>query len=528
MKVDFYDLSIKKAATSEGFRRQVMGLWRTRDALSVLGQLFTDLKSVLPLDEMIFSCIDTGLSAIRRMVRVTPKGAKKIQEVLAMSEELWDWELALRAPLIIQYSGDMPGVPSELFSVVDVKPRSEILMPLHLDDAAIGFLVLRTKTENYTQAHLDEVAPLTGPLALVLAHSMALDKLQHYKSMLTSMELGRDVDTPPPDPGIIMGSQSGMAEILALAKSIAPLNSTVLLRGETGTGKELIASIIHSHSERSSGPFVKVNCGAIPESLVDSELFGHEKGAFTGALARKIGRFERASGGTIFLDEIGELPLSAQVRLLRVLQQREIERVGGEESITLDIRVIAATHAPLEDMVREKKFREDLWFRLNVFPLNIPPLRDRSQDIPLLIRYFLRMKCLEMGIASMPEIAPGILHALTEYHWPGNVRELENMIERELILHRSRGSQMTFPMITGRRGQNTSFISDLPSPENGQGSESEEAVSLDDAVRAHIEKVLQKTRGRISGPAGAAAILKVHANTLRAKMDKLGVNYKKK
>jgi transcriptional regulator with GAF, ATPase, and Fis domain len=300
---------------------------------------------------------------------------------------------------------------------------------------------------------------------------------------------------------------------MEMVRQVAPLNNTVLLMGETGTGKEVIANSIHFASPRKDGPFIKVNCGAIPESLIDSELFGHEKGAFTGAVSEKRGRFERANGGTIFLDEIGELPPQAQVRLLRVLQQREIERVGGDRVIPIDVRVIAATHRNLESMVSENRFREDLWFRLNVFPIIIPPLRQRKDDVPALTRHFVEQKSRELGIAVSPAIAPGALERLKNYSWPGNVRELENLVERELIRHR--GGQLRFDSLLPREGGSemppvTEIINNGP-------------LNLDEAMSLHISKVLTMTKGKIHGPGGAAELLGINPNTLRGRMSKLGL-----
>ncbi|HET6420040.1 MAG TPA: sigma-54 dependent transcriptional regulator, partial [Geobacteraceae bacterium] len=258
---------------------------------------------------------------------------------------------------------------------------------------------------------------------------------------------------------------------------------------------------------------------AIPESLIDSELFGHEKGAFTGAATEKRGRFERADGGTIFLDEIGELPPQAQVRLLRVLQDREIERVGGTRAIPVDIRVIAATHRNLESMVSENRFREDLWFRLNVFPIIIPPLRQRKDDIPALTRHFVARKSMELGLINPPAIAPGALQRLMSYAWPGNVRELQNLVERELIRHR--GGQLSFESL-------------VPTEDNSEALNLQESSSinaslkLDELMSQHISKVLKMTNGKIHGPGGAAELLGLEPNTLRARMDKLGVQYRRK
>lgn len=266
------------------------------------------------------------------------------------------------------------------------------------------------------------------------------------------------------------------------------------------------------------GPFVKVNCGAIPESLIDSELFDHEKGAFTGAASVKRGRFERADGGTIFLDEIGELPPQAQVRLLRVLQNREIERVGGDKPIPLDIRVIASTHRNLENMVSENQFREDLWFRLNVFPIIVPPLRQRKEDIPALTRHFVAHKSRELGIAISPAIAPGALERLMNSTWRGNVRELENLVERELIRHQ--GGQLRFDSVLpeGNSGKMAIVTEEKPGG----------PLHLDEAMSRHIAKVLETTKGKIHGPGGAAELLGINPSTLRGRMNKLGIIYRRK
>jgi transcriptional regulator with GAF, ATPase, and Fis domain len=306
---------------------------------------------------------------------------------------------------------------------------------------------------------------------------------------------------------------------MEMVRQVASLGNSVLLLGETGTGKEVIANAIHAGSPRRDKPFIKVNCGAIPENLIDSELFGHERGAFTGAVAEKRGRFERANGGTIFLDEVGELPLPAQTRLLRVLQEREIERVGGTKPIPVNIRVIAATHRNLQNMVDDRLFREDLWFRLNIFPIMLPPLRQRREDIPALTRSFVARKSVGMAIHEPPAIAPGALQRLVAYDWPGNVRELENLVERELILHR--GGQLLFNSIpvAGEKGNRSAAVS---------GTEAEPPMKLDEVMALHIGKVLTLANGRINGPGGAAELLGLEPNTLRARMNKLGISYRRR
>jgi transcriptional regulator with PAS, ATPase and Fis domain len=306
---------------------------------------------------------------------------------------------------------------------------------------------------------------------------------------------------------------------MEMVQQVAPLDSPVLLLGETGTGKEVIANAIHYSSPRKDGPFIKVNCGAIPETLLDSELFGHEKGAFTGAISQRRGRFERADKGTIFLDEIGELPPQAQVRLLHVLQKKEIERVGGTSSIPVDIRVISATHRNLEEMIASGRFREDLWFRLNVFPIMIPPLRQRREDIPALVHHFIDRKSLELKLTERPVLAPGTIDQLIAYDWPGNVRELENMVERALIKH---------------RGGVLSFEALLPVAVSGGREEVQEVgqnqpqLSLDEINARYIRQAMKLAQGKINGPRGAAQILGIHPNTLRKRMNKLGIPYGRK
>ncbi|CAG0933833.1 partial DNA-binding transcriptional activator HyfR, partial [Rhodocyclaceae bacterium] len=295
--------------------------------------------------------------------------------------------------------------------------------------------------------------------------------------------------------------------------------NTVLLLGETGTGKELIANAIHFSSPRKDGPFIKVNCGALPENLIDSELFGHEKGAFTGAVAENRGRFERAEGGTIFLDEIGELPPTAQVRLLRVLQNREVERVGGKRAVPVNIRVITATHRNLQSMITEGSFREDLWYRLSGFPIIVPPVRQRKEDVPALTRHFVAAKSRELGMSTPPSIAPGALLRLMEYDWPGNVRELENLVERELI--RYRGGQLTFESIQLNEQARSNTVADRESSPIFP-------MKLDEVIAKHIREVLTFTKGKIHGPGGAAELLGTNPTTLRWRLDKLGISYRRR
>jgi transcriptional regulator with GAF, ATPase, and Fis domain len=297
-----------------------------------------------------------------------------------------------------------------------------------------------------------------------------------------------------------------LQKILAKVEQVAATDATVLILGESGTGKELLARAIHNLSQRSDHPLVKVNCAALPMHLIESELFGHEKGAFTGAIARKAGRFELADGGTIFLDEIGEMPLELQAKLLRILQDGEFERVGGQQTLKVDTRVIAATNRDLKTEIQHGRFREDLYYRLYVFPITIPPLRERKEDIPLLVNHFVKKYSAKTG-KKIESVSQHIIDTLQAYPWPGNVRELENVIERAVIV--SPGKQLK--------------LDDwLPSSE-GESVEEPTALGLEEMERNHILKVLKQTGWRISGEKGAARILNINASTLRSRMEKLGI-----
>ncbi len=304
----------------------------------------------------------------------------------------------------------------------------------------------------------------------------------------------------------ILGQSEVLKTVLHQVEQVAPTETSVLILGETGTGKELIARALHNLSLRKERPLVKINCAALPGNLIESELFGHEKGSFTGATARRIGRFELADKGTIFLDEIGELPLELQSKLLRVLQEGEIERLGDSKTIKINVRVIAATHRDLKLMVEKGDFREDLFYRLSVFPLTLPPLRERKNDISLLVHYFVNKYASKMS-KQISTISQTIMDKLQKYPWPGNVRELENVIERAVILS----------------PRNSLYIPELHAPGINNTSELDKLLALTDMEKAHIIKVLKTTEWKISGEQGAAAILEMHPNTLRSRMNKLGI-----
>jgi formate hydrogenlyase transcriptional activator len=310
----------------------------------------------------------------------------------------------------------------------------------------------------------------------------------------------------------IVGNCHAVQKVLGLVQIVAPTDATVLINGETGTGKELIAEAIHKCSNRSKGPFVKVNCAAIPTGLLESELFGHERGAYTGAVTRSVGRFERANRGTLFLDEIGDLPLELQPKILRVLQERQFERLGSAATIQTDARVICATHRNLVEMVSNRGFRADLFYRLSVFPIELPPLRERPEDIRLLAHHF-AMEYAERMHKPITAVSEEFMEALVLHSWPGNVRELQNFVERSVILS-------TGAVLHG----STHELKDRTQADS-KSSRSSGSVTLEQAERSHILRILQQTEGVVGGPSGAAVLLGVPRTTLTSRMKRLGINY---
>ncbi len=308
----------------------------------------------------------------------------------------------------------------------------------------------------------------------------------------------------------IVGQSSALREVLQQVEMVAGTDSTVLLLGETGTGKELIARAIHDRSRRKSRTLVRVNCAAIPGGLLESELFGHERGAFTGAITQKMGRFELADQGSLFLDEIGDIPLELQPKLLRVLQEREFERLGSAVARKVNVRVVAATHRNLEEMIQEKQFRSDLYYRLNVFPICIPPLRERPDDIPLLVRHFVHEFARRMN-KTVAAISPQTMDSLTHYAWPGNIRELQNVIERSVVIHQK--GKLTIKKSWLSRGCPQLRMATQPPP-RGPAVEERETIAA----------VLAETRGRVAGPSGAAARLGIPPSTLESKIRSMNIN----
>ena len=389
--------------------------------------------------------------------------------------------------------------------------RSYVALPLTKHGELIGVVdYLSVEPRSFTSEELMLLQDVSGMVSIAVSNALAYEQISVLKEQL-QMEnrLLQDEIVQRSIYEEIVGSSTSLQQVLAAIDRVARTDSTVLVTGETGTGKELVAHAIHRRSPRSSRALVKVNCAALPSELIGSELFGHEKGAFTGALQQRIGRFEAANGGTIFLDEIGELKPEIQIALLRVLQEKEFERVGGNRTLRTDVRVIAATNRNLQREVAEGRFRMDLFYRLNVFPVHMPPLRERSDDIPILIDYFAARLAGRMG-KRIRQIEKRTLDAMQQYSWPGNIRELQNVIERGVIL----ADGEVFRLDPG------AFLSG-PTPTVPRFEETSDSR---DHQRAEIEAALRKARGRISGPEGAAARLGVPASTLESRIRSLKIN----
>jgi formate hydrogenlyase transcriptional activator len=387
--------------------------------------------------------------------------------------------------------------------------KSGCCVPLKSHNRLLGTLnIASLHFGAFSQDDVDLLSQVANQIAIAVENALAYRQIEELKDKLNKEKLYlEDEIRTEYNFEEIIGESAALKRILKQVETVAPTDSTVLIQGETGTGKELIARAIHHLSKRRERTFVKMNCAAIPTGLLESELFGHERGAFTGAIAQKVGRFELAHGGTLFLDEVGDVPLELQSKLLRVLQEQEFERLGSNRTIRVDVRLVAATNRDLAQMVADKQFRSDLYYRFNVFPITAPSLRERPEDIPLLVRYFAQ-KYARLMNKQIETIPAGAMTALAKYHWPGNIRELENLIERSVIL--SQGPDLHVP------------LGELKAPatpaHNG-------VATLEAAEREHILRVLRETKWVIGGPSGAATRLGMKRTTLQSKIRKLGISH---
>jgi transcriptional regulator with GAF, ATPase, and Fis domain len=418
--------------------------------------------------------------------------------------------------------GDAVTLAQRLPGLLPAGLDTEVLAgPLNAAQGPAGVAIFAARPRQSFRAEHEELArALLEPFTAALENDRRLREMTALREAVEAdnrsllSRLGRHdiVDS-------IVGAETGLRPVMEQIELVARSDVPVLVLGETGSGKEVVARAIHTRSRRASGPFLRVNCGAIPPELVDSELFGHEKGSFTGAVGVRRGWFERADAGTLFLDEVGELPLAAQVRLLRILQDGTFERVGGERSLHVDVRIVAATHRDLAALVADGGFREDLWYRIAVFPIRLPPLRERPEDIPSLAAHFALRAAKRLGMPPLVP-APEDLDLLVSYPWPGNVRELAAVIERAGIL--GGGKRLEVAQALGAGGRQAP-----PGPPAAAPPPSGPFATLEAAMAAHIEAALARTRGRIEGPDGAARLLAINPHTLRARMRKLGIAWQR-
>ncbi|MBL0714492.1 MAG: sigma 54-interacting transcriptional regulator [Desulfosarcina sp.] len=500
------------------FKQATLRICSSLDIETALWRCRQFIADHLPADAIYLNIYEPTLGGLRYVARADATGGQQMAKTIALPAGLIqaiESGQRLKDYLIINRPRQDPLgriIVSELGMTGNM---SFIALRLAIEGRRLGVIDLFARGhDRFSDADAQLLALLREPFAIAMANALRHQQLAGLKEQLASDNRYLNSELISKSGAEVIGAEKGLKGVMKPVAQVAPLKSTVLLLGETGTGKEVIANALHRLSPRRNRPFIKVNCGAMPENLIDSELFGHERGAFTGAVRQKRGRFERAHRGTIFLDEIGELPVWAQVRLLRVLQTGEIERLGGSPPIALDIRVIAATHQDLAAMVAKGLFREDLWFRINAFPIQIPPLRQRPADIALLVHYFITKKSKELGLHPAPTLAPGAIERLGRHHWPGNVRELENTVERALIQHRQGPLVFQRFETTPQRREELIAFEQPGAPQR-----------LDEVVTGHIQRVLALSGGRINGPRGAAALLDVHPNTLRHRMNKLGITY---
>lgn len=483
------------------------------DIRKLLSAISASIQKVVPHDVGILGLHDPVTDQLRVQLLDTSNPSNADEAFIPLKDSPAGRAFAAREPLVLRdiTAGDF--APETYAHLLSMGVKSACWLPLLNRDRAIGTLTIASRKESaFEKRDVEMLGKIAGQIAMAVDNALAFRQLAELKDRLREEKeyLQEELNTENSFDDII-GDSSGLKQVLKQVETVAPTEATVLIEGETGTGKELIARAVHRLSNRHDRPFIKLNCAAIPSGLLESELFGHEKGAFTGAIAQKIGRIELAAGGTLFLDEVGELPLDLQPKLLRALQEKEIERVGGTRSISVDVRLVAATNRNLRQMVADKQFRNDLFYRLHVFPLHVPALRQRRDDIPLLVRYFVdkHSRKLARNIETIPQ---ELMDAFTKWSWPGNIRELENFIERAVIL--THGKVLRAPLAELEVAE-----------ENGLGAfpAAAGASTLESAERELILRVLRETK-EIGGPAGAAAKLGLKRTTLNSKLKKLGIS----
>jgi formate hydrogenlyase transcriptional activator len=478
------------------------------DLHGLLNAISASLRRVIHHEYTSLAVFEPATNKMRMLALDFPEGKGLIREEMRMPLEgsIAGKAFRSRQPIVLDRDAmeEFDSPTSRLLR--DEGVRSVVSMPLITHERVLGTLTLASlRDAAFQQRDVDLLVQVGGQVAIAVENALAFEEIAQLKNKLAQEKLYlEDEIRSEMNFEEIVGDSPAVRAVLKQMETVAATDSTVLIQGETGTGKELIARAIHNRSPRREHTFVKVNCAAIPTGLLESELFGHERGAFTGALSRRIGRFELAHGGTIFLDEVGDIPAELQPKLLRVLQEQEFERLGSTQTIRVDVRLVAATNRDLDAMVADRTFRSDLYYRLRVFPLLVPPLRERPEDIPTLVRYFVQKHARRLNRA-VETIPAETLEALVRYPWPGNIRELENLIERAVIV--SPGPVLRVP------------LGELKPPTEAPG----EQLTLHAAEREHILRALEATNWVLSGPRGAAVRLGMKRTTLQSKMRKLGV-----
>jgi hydrogenase-4 transcriptional activator len=513
----------------ENFNRILVQVWREACRDIEIEKSCAAISKMLiehmPLEQVVLRGVDNKTRQIRTLVVGFPAPEESIPPPSSpLTVDQWEVLIRFLDRMECGQSNKLNHVPDLLpLLISNYDENDKIMGPLRQDGQVIGFLVWIAKLNApFEEKHRRMCEILLEPFSIALQNDLKLRELQTLreaaeadkKSLLVKLSRDGMEET-------IIGDELGLKTVLERVAMIARSDVPVLIFGETGTGKELISRAIHNRSDRAQGPFIRVNCGAIPSELIDSQLFGHEKGAFTGAVETRKGWFERADGGTLFLDEVGEMPLDAQIRLLRILQDGWMERVGGKQASQVDVRVVLATHRDLASMVAQGRFREDLWYRISTFPIFLPPLRDRIQDLKSLADHFARRSAIRFGL---PVILPDEMDIklLSSYSWPGNIRELGAVMDRAALL--GNGKSLEIEKALGW-SQPVEISNGKERAAQTQQPFTHQIGSLDEAIKKHIEAALIQCKGRIEGKDGAAALLEINPHTLRGRMRKLKIQW---
>ena len=502
----------------------------------LLRAIAANIREVMQCDAVAVSLLDSASGTSRLCVLDFPQGKGFIEEerVITIAGAAKRVLESLK-PAVVNKADPAEVSPEIYDAVVAEGLKSTCLIPLINRGRALGILTIARTTEDpFTSHDVEFLTQAAGQIAIAIENASAYYEISELKDKLAQQKLYLEEEIRGEiNFENIVGNSPTLKHVLELVETVAPNDSTVLLLGETGTGKELIARAIHDRSRRKDRTFVKLNCAAIPTGLLESELFGHEKGAFTGAIAQKVGRFELADEGTLFLDEVGDIPIEIQPKLLRALQEREFERLGSTHTRKVNVRLVAATNRDLEEMIANKQFRSDLYYRLNVFPIRIPPLRERKEDIPLLVSYFVQKFAKQMQ-KRIESISPPVMKGLTAWDWPGNIRELENFVERAVILTRGRSLEAPLGELRKLNTAESAPASRASAQEDIARIVKETLQALngnktpaDDRTqkqRAEIVRALAETKGRVGGAEGAAARMGINRTTLLSRMKKFGID----